>query len=458
MNKKIIKSLITVLFAATCMLTFNIDAEAESIAINEVDNVLDTTSQFTTYHFDVGEVSKIFDLKLTKPAYVRMEIESYVGSTYTTKGCIVKSGIYENNSIINQDGAGEPSIFNGQTSTRSAVLEEGSYQIKLLRADNADLQKYQGNIKIRINIQYINVIKAGTNKDNAIGCKNGNIKNSILSNKRRTQWYKIVMPASGTVTINYYYTNPISTEIDKCKHGVMIYNSDGESVKTYVNPNSYGSIYEINVTTDKRSTYYVCVYGDYTIKRGSLKENSGGAFGKTSVSVSWNINDNIAPKRPTVRKALASTRTLKGKAEAYSKVTVTYKGKKYKTNANANGYFKVILNSKMRVNDLIKIYCTDYSGNNSKRKNFLVKPHYLNKAKIISSVPGKRIIKGYTVKPQNTVILKIGKKQYKTKSNKLGYFKFKTSIKIYEETGAKIKVKDKYGNYSKWKKIKFPNK
>ena len=447
-------TLIITIFGSVVMIRAD---EVTTISPEKVTDISSfTTGSDTTVTFNKGDLIKTYEFTLTKTAYVKVNIACNVGgATYYNRGSISKSGIYNKSGVlIDQDAKGETEIYDTQSVARCALLSPGTYAVKLIRDNNKYANEFEGTASINIITEELTQSSISNNKTTATKLNNNSSNTFYLTNTVRENWYRLDMPAQGEITLTYICTNKLGDSIKRRKHSIIVTDTDGENILYSANPYTYNTANTITIQASTKKTYYICINGDYYISSRNLKQGAR-AYEKGTFSAKWIITDDIAPTKPKLTKCSAGSNIVKGKAESYSTVYLKYKGKTYKQQASAKGKYKFTLKNKIKVNDYMKVYCVDYAGNYSKTKSYIVPSHLLSVPKQIKHKQGSKIVSGYVGRPNYTVILKIGKKTYKTKSNNDCYYKFKLTKKIYKTKNAKLKIKDDYGNSSKTKKVKF---
>lgn len=414
-----------------------------------------TGAKQNTVTFNENEIVKTTAITLDETSYVNLDISCNVGkSTYINKGSILKTTILDSKgNVINQDKKNDTEIYKGATLKRYAFLSKGTYTIKLERKDDS-YKTQTGSVGITITQKSVTETKTGSSKKDAIEIKNGETNIFYLTNEVRQNFYKLLMPAEGEITLTYMYSSNFEGEYGKRKHSVYVMDEDGDAILYSVNPSAYNTESAITINADTRKTYYICIDGDTYISRNSKRTGSK-AYGKSVLKAEWVVTDEKDPAKPKLTKCYSGSKTIKGKAEAYSTVYLTHNGKVYKKQATKKGTFKITVDKKIKINDYIKVYCKDYAGNKSKTLKLLVSPRRLSSPKQIKRKQGCTVVSGYTGAKGYTVILKVGKKTYKTTSNKNCYYKFKLKKKLYKSSKATLVIKDDCGNSSKVRKLKF---
>jgi hypothetical protein len=166
------------------------------------------------------------------------------------------------------------------------------------------------------------------------------------------------------------------------------------------------------------------------------------------------VKDTTAPKNPTVYEVRDYDKAVRGKSEAYAKVTVkigsTTLG--YKT-ADKYGNFSVYVKSARKAGTVLSVTSTDKAGNISAVTKVKVKDKTAPGIPAVNKVTARSVYVTGKAEANSTVYVKAGSRVIGyAKANKSGSY----SVKIVKQkAGAALYVyaKDQAGNYGKSKKV-----
>ena len=240
--------------------------------------------------------------------------------------------------------------------------------------------------------------------------------------------------------------NDLDVNIPAQYMSVRVYDSGSHLIAKGNIDNKYSNRNK-NVFVLKKGTYYIKISGNEQYINKKIEKHDVSATCKLNIYFKGVSTDKTPPNKPAVTKYNSGTRTIWGKGEAYSKVTVIIKGKKYSGKVSSNGKFTIKADKVFKVGDKIRIYLTDASGNVSKSKYVTVKKHPIAKPTLTTCRVGVKSIKGIA-KAKSTVTITINAEKYKTTSNEDKYFKVKLPFKLKKNQVIKVKVRDRWGNTS----------
>ena len=148
---------------------------------------------------------------------------------------------------------------------------------------------------------------------------------------------------------------------------------------------------------------------------------------------------NVKPTTPTLSAVKVGDKIIKGTADKNTTVYVQVGKKTYSTQTDSVGNYSVTV-SKLKKNVAVKVYCKNGSLSSETKavKVKVLKTPTLNKLKAKATK-----IKGTSVK-NATVVVKVGKKTYKTTANSKGKYSVKVS-KLKKKAVVKVYVKNDTG-------------
>lgn len=456
-------SLITIIFTLTFILILSLNVMAKESSLNVITvNSFDDTSNIPIQKFlySKGEISNSYTFTLEKRGYVQLYIKSEVGFERGNKAGTIRecSVLSKDGLIMNSDRVTTHVLSYGGYITRYLLLDAGTYTIKMNRdVTDSYVKETQGYVYFYVMTKPVESdTENNTSPENAFVMKNGKTYSGFLTCTTRDEYYCFTLMETSDVNISFMQTSFLSTKVSVGKPGVGIYNAETDACfGSVLLQKRYDIVYTKSYVKLKKGTYYIRISGDYRMSNTNLRDTSFKTYAETQLSVSWVGNDNDAPDKPVIKKAMAGTKIVKGTGEPDSTVTVVHKGKKYTSTVNKKGRFKVTVGSKLKLDDYIKVYLKDYSKNKSKKEKVLIKAHKIAKPTLIKIQTGTSYIEGYSIKPNCKVTVQIGKKTYIKNSNNDGYFNIKVPVKLKESTNAKVKIEDKWGNYSRYRKVSF---
>ena len=181
-----------------------------------------------------------------------------------------------------------------------------------------------------------------------------------------------------------------------------VVNNSDNVIRGYGEPNSSIRV----LIGDKEFTGYTLTNGSFEIQVGdslrdaeSFKIISYDCFNNYSNLVEKQVNDVIAPYKPSINVVDCDNNFVHGSGEANCEVVVSFDDKKYKSYIDENGNFYVYDDEGSIENtDLIKVKVVDLSGNSSEEVLFKVEKKNVGRVVLKSLDVNNKIIKDAMIK------------------------------------------------------------
>ncbi|MFB3170053.1 Ig-like domain-containing protein [Neobacillus sp. 179-C4.2 HS] len=187
-----------------------------------------------------------------------------------------------------------------------------------------------------------------------------------------------------------------------------------------------------------------------------LSVTSKDAAGNVSAGKTIVVLDKIAPTVPTVNTVSNLSKTVTGKAEAGSTVTVAISAKLYTAKADSKGIFKITI-PVQKAGTKLSVTSKDAAGNVSAGKTIVVLDKIAPTVPTVDKVSNLSKTVTGKAEAESTVTLAIGTKMYTAKADSKGIFKITIPV---QKAGTKLSVtsKDAAGNTSGAKSVSVIDK
>ncbi|MDQ6595020.1 Ig-like domain-containing protein [Bacillus salipaludis] len=205
-----------------------------------------------------------------------------------------------------------------------------------------------------------------------------------------------------------------------------------------------GTVKYTTVTTDKTGTFKVNLAKPF--KAGTkLTFTAEDAAGNVSKSTTLTVKDKTPPAPPKVNRVDDNDKSISGKAEAYSKITIKNGSKSFATtNTDKYGNFKVSIKP-VKAGTKLYVTATDKSNNVSKASTVTVVDKTSPALKVNTVYKTSKYVSGKT-EARVSVTVKAGSKTLaKGKADTKGYYKLKIKAQK-KNTVLTITAKDAAGN------------
>lgn len=367
----------------------------------------------------------IYKVTLNQAGRITINLESYIEDVYLDLYDANGEEVWYTEHIY----TGSPS--NPKKWSGWEDLEAGTYYIKISKA-YGNTGKY--NLKVNYTAANNNEKEPnnGTEEAQLLTLNNQTI-NGFISWNDDSDFYKIVLPKAGRITIN------LASYIDDVY--LDLYDASGEEV-WYTEHIYTGS----SSNPKKWSRWGDLKAGIYYIKISKYY----GDTGKYSLSVQC---PSLLPAPPTVNEVSNKSTTVIGKTIAYGTVSIKINSKVYTGKSDGKGSFSIKIPTQ-KAGTKLYITVKDKYGYTSKERVVVVVDRIPPAAPIVNSITSKSKVITGKAEANSTVIAYVGSKKIgSSKADKYGKYTIKITPK---KAGTSIKViaVDGAGNKSAGKIVK----
>jgi cell wall-associated protease len=371
---------------------------------------------------------QIYKVTLNQAGRITVNLESYIDYVYLDLYDANGEKVWYTEHIY----TGSPS--NPKKWTGWEDLEAGTYYIKISKA-YGNTGKY--NLKVNYTIGYNNEKEPnnGTEEAQQLALNNQTV-NGFISWNDDSDFYKIVLPKAGRITINlesyidYVYLDLYGANGEKVWYTEHIYTGSPS------NPKKWSGWEDLEA-----GTYYIKISKAYD------------STGKYSLNVQC---PSLLPAPPTVNEVSNKSTAVIGKTIAYGTVSIKINSKVYTGKSDSKGSFSIKIPAQ-KAGTKLYITVKDKYGYTSKARVVVVVDRIPPAAPIVNSVTSKsRVITG-KAEAYSTVIAYVGSQKIgSAKADKYGRYTIKITPK---KAGTSIKViaVDGAGNKSAGKVVKVKN-
>jgi hypothetical protein len=214
--------------------------------------------------------------------------------------------------------------------------------------------------------------------------------------------------------------------------------------------------YQKYTTADKYGSYR------FTINRqpagSEIKVTATDKAGNVGLAKIVRVIDKIAPAVPTLKAIADNSTVATGKTEPYSTVKLYISGKYHKsTRADKYGNYKMTI-TRQRAGTEVKVTAVDKAGNSSAIRKLKVLDKTAPAVPALKSIANNSTVAAGKTEAYAKLKLYISGKYYKsTTANKYGNYKFVIK-KQRAGTEVKVSATDKFGNISKFRRVKVIDK